>query len=752
MLYLKYEKMFANGFAAERLWNMLENLNDMQREAVLSTEGPVLVLAGAGSGKTTVLVNRIAYMIEKKNISPYNILAITFTNKAANEMKERISAMLGSVASNMWIGTFHSVCVKILRSCIDLLGYSRDFVIYDSADAKTVMKECLKELNLDEKVFPIRNMLSIISNAKNDMLDPATFENVYRNDYRMAIVAKAYRLYQDKLKRNNALDFDDIILNTVKILSGNIDVLMKYQEKFRYILVDEYQDTNNVQYTLINLIGQGYENICVVGDDDQSIYKFRGANVGNILSFEEDYADTKKIMLEQNYRSTQNILDAANAVISHNKKRMGKSLWTDNGGGDKIQLFTAMNEYNEGRFIASEIKKHYDETASFADCAILYRTNAQSRVIEEMLMREAIPYRVLAGLRFYDRKEIKDITAYLRVILNTSDDVSLKRIINEPKRKIGAATMEKAQQLANANDCSVFEIISNAQDYPELKTAAKKLLEFVSLMNSLIKLKDNIPLNELVSRTMNDTGYMAMLMVDNTVENQTRIDNLNEFMTVVKEYEKNPEFDGTLGGFLENISLVSDIDAYDEDQDAAVMMTIHSAKGLEFPVVFLAGMEEGLFPGMRSIGSDEDIEEERRLCYVAITRAKKRLYITKTQSRTIYGKTLPAQPSRFVKEIPDEFLEDRSNILSKAESFARRIGYEPKHAAARAEQYRKPVENRPQIDAADFMPGDTVEHRKFGRGTVISAKQFGKDAILEIEFESVGHKQLMAAFAKIKKI
>lgn len=739
-------------FMEERLWNMLENLNNMQREAVLATEGPVLVLAGAGSGKTTVLVNRIAYMIEQKNISPYNILAITFTNKAAREMKERIGAMLGDIASQMWIGTFHSVCIRILRTCIDLIGYNRDFVIYDGADTRTVIKECLKELNLDEKVFPVKNVLSIISNAKNDMLDPATFETVYKNDYRMTILAKIYRLYQDKLKRNNALDFDDIILNTVKILSGNMDVLMKYQEKFRYILVDEYQDTNNVQYTLINLIGQGYENICVVGDDDQSIYKFRGANVGNILSFEDDYPDTKKIMLEQNYRSTQNILDAANAVIANNKKRMGKSLWTDNNGGDKIQAFTGENEYDEGRFIAKEIKKHYDETGSFADCAILYRTNAQSRVIEEMLMREAIPYRVLAGLRFYDRKEIKDITAYLRVILNPSDDVSLKRIINEPKRKIGAATMEKAQQLANANECSVFEIISEANQYPELKSAAKKLLEFVSLMNSLIKLKDNINLNELVSRTMNDTGYMAMLMVDGSIENQTRIDNLNEFMTVVTEYEKNQEFDGSLRGFLENISLVSDIDAYDEDQDAAVMMTIHSAKGLEFPVVFIAGMEEGLFPGMRAIGNNEDIEEERRLCYVAITRAKQRLYITNTNSRTIYGKTTPAQPSRFFKEIPEEFIENRTPVFSRMANAVRRMEYEPKNEVNQIEKYKKPIEEKPQISANDFVPGDLVEHRKFGRGTVISAKQFGKDAVLEIQFDTVGHKQLMAAFAKIKKI
>ena len=731
---------------------MLENLNDMQREAVMTTEGPLLVLAGAGSGKTTVLANRVAYIIEHNHVSPYNILAITFTNKAANEMKERISSILGGTARDMWIGTFHSVCVKILRSTIDLLGYSRDFIIYDSADTKTVIKECLKELNLDEKVFPSRNILSIISNAKNDMLDPATFKNVYRNDYRMAIIAKVYKLYQSKLKKNNAVDFDDIILNTVKILSGNMDILMKYQSKFQYILVDEYQDTNNVQYTLVSLLSQGYENICVVGDDDQSIYKFRGANVGNILSFENDFADAKKIKLEQNYRSTQTILDTANAVISHNKNRMEKTLWTANENGDKIQVFTAMNEYDEGRFIASEIKKRYNESGTFADCAILYRTNAQSRVIEEMLMREAIPYRVLAGLRFYDRKEIKDITAYLRVILNTSDDVSLKRIINEPKRKIGAATVEKAQALAIANDCSVFDIISEADSYPELKSAAKKLMEFVSLMNSLIKLKDAVPLNELVSRVMNDTGYMAMLMVENPVENQTRIDNLNEFMSVVTEYEQNPEFENTLSGFLENISLISDIDAYDEDQDAAVMMTIHSAKGLEFPVVFIAGMEEGLFPGMRSMESEEDIEEERRLCYVAITRAKELLYMTKTQSRTIYGRTAPAQPSRFLKEIPLDFTEDRSNIVSRAETFGRKLGIEVNHFPASREKYTKPLNDMPEVDASDFQAGDIVEHRKFGRGTVISAKQFGRDAILEIEFDSIGHKQLMAAFAKVKKI
>ncbi|MFR8616197.1 MAG: ATP-dependent helicase, partial [Hominilimicola sp.] len=619
--------------------NMLDKLNERQKEAVLATEGPVLVLAGAGSGKTTVLVNRIAYMISEKHIRPWNILAITFTNKAAREMKDRIERLLGDTAKDMWIGTFHSVCVRILRSCIDLLGYSRDFVIYDTADTKTVMKECLRELDIDEKSFPVRNVLSIISNAKNDLMDAATFENVYKSDYRMSIIAKIYYRYQTKLRKNNAVDFDDIILNTVKILSENPDVLSKYQDKFRYILVDEYQDTNNSQYLLINLLAQANRNLCVVGDDDQSIYKFRGANIGNILNFEDDYSDVQKITLDQNYRSTQNILDAANSVISNNKGRMGKSLWTSNGDGNKVFVYTGTNEYDEARYIARQIKKHFDEQGSFSDCAILYRTNAQSRVIEEMLMRESVPYKVLSGLRFYDRKEIKDIIAYLRVVYNPNDDVSLARIINEPKRKIGNATLEKARNIAREKETSLYDVISHADDYPEFKTAIKKLLGFSEIIQSLIKLKDTVTIEDLTGRILNDTGYMPALVMEDTTESKTRIENLGEFISVITEFEKNEETGNTLGEFLENISLVSDIDGYDENEDSAVLMTIHSAKGLEFPIVFLSGLEEGLFPGMRSMESDDDIEEERRLCYVAITRAKEQLYITKTISRTIHGKT-----------------------------------------------------------------------------------------------------------------
>lgn len=736
--------------------NMLDKLNERQKEAVLATEGPVLVLAGAGSGKTTVLVNRIAYMISEKHIRPWNILAITFTNKAAREMKDRIERLLGDTAKDMWIGTFHSVCVRILRSCIDLLGYSRDFVIYDTADTKTVMKECLRELDIDEKSFPVRNVLSIISNAKNDLMDAATFENVYKSDYRMSIIAKIYYRYQTKLRKNNAVDFDDIILNTVKILSENPDVLSKYQDKFQYILVDEYQDTNNSQYLLINLLAQANRNLCVVGDDDQSIYKFRGANIGNILNFEDDYSDVQKITLDQNYRSTQNILDAANSVISNNKGRMGKSLWTSNGDGNKVFVYTGTNEYDEARYIARQIKKHFDEQGSFSDCAILYRTNAQSRVIEEMLMRESVPYKVLSGLRFYDRKEIKDIIAYLRVVYNPNDDVSLARIINEPKRKIGNATLEKARNIAREKETSLYDVISHADDYPEFKTAIKKLLGFSEIIQSLIKLKDTVTIEELTGRILNDTGYMPALIMEDTTESKTRIENLGEFISVITEFEKNEETGNTLGEFLENISLVSDIDGYDENEDSAVLMTIHSAKGLEFPIVFLSGLEEGLFPGMRSMESDDDIEEERRLCYVAITRAKEQLYITKTISRTIHGKTMPTTASRFFKEIPVEYLEDKTTLQPKVAKVMQDLGVRnasaPKKEVYMTKGFGSSVKSSGSTDYSKFKAGDAVEHRTFGRGEILKATPCGNDCILEIQFESIGFKRLMAAFAKVKKI
>lgn len=729
--------------------NILSNLNDRQKEAVMETEGPVLVLAGAGSGKTTVLVNRIAYMISEKNILPWNILAITFTNKAANEMKERIDKLLGDTANNIWVGTFHSVCVKILRTCIDLLGYGRDFIIYDTADTRTLMKECLRELNIDEKSFPHRNVLSIISNAKNDLMDAPTFENIYRNDYRMNIISKIYYRYQTKLRKNNALDFDDIILNTVKILSENPDVLAKYRDKFKYILVDEYQDTNNSQYLLINLLAGEHHNLCVVGDDDQSIYKFRGANINNILNFNDDFPEVKKITLDQNYRSTQNILDTANSVIKNNNGRLGKSLWTSQGEGEKVLVYTGSNEYDEARYIAKEVKEHFNEIGTFSDCAVLYRTNAQSRVIEEMLMRENIPYRVLSGLRFYDRKEIKDIVAYLRVIYNPNDDVSLARIINEPKRKIGNATLEKARNIAEENGISLYDVVSRADNYPEFKTAIKKLLDFSEIINSLIKIRDTVPINELASRVMNDTGYMPALMLEDTTESKTRIENLGEFMSVIMEFEKNEETGSTLGEFLESITLVSDVDGYDENEDSVVLMTIHSAKGLEFPIVFLSGLEEGIFPGMRSMNSEEDIEEERRLCYVAITRAKQRLYITKTVSRTLYGKTTPTIPSRFFNEIPKEYVEDKTAIKPKIAEGFQKMGFY--NIPDKKKNTYTPIQKTDAV-YSDYKAGDIIEHRKFGRGEILKATPCGNDCILEIQFESIGFKRLMAAFANVKKI
>lgn len=729
----------------------LSNLNPKQREAVTHTKGPLLVLAGAGSGKTTVLVNRIAYILETEHVSAYNILAITFTNKAAKEMLERITALVGDAAEDMWISTFHSACVKILRRTIHLLGYENDFVIYDSADSLTLIKECLKDLHMDEKLFPPRLIASVISKAKDNMQDCDAFLAV-NSDNRFNIrIAEVYKIYQKKLKKNNALDFDDIILNTVKIFIENPDVLENYQKRFKYIMVDEYQDTNNVQYMLISLLAQGSRNICVVGDDDQSIYKFRGANIRNILGFEDEFADAKVIKLEQNYRSTQNILDTANKVISNNRGRKPKALWTENDRGEMIALYHAQNEYYEGQFIAEQIENIISSGGKYSDAAILYRTNSQSRVLEEQLMKNAIPYRVLAGLRFYDRKEIKDIIAYLRLIHNPNDSVSLSRIVNEPKRAIGAATMEKAASIAEMQDVSVYSVLENAESYDLLSRAAPKLLSFCEMINTLKKASASMKLGDFVQRVMLDTGYVPMLRREDTIEAKTRLENLEEFMSVVAEYEKENE-EPTLAGLLEEISLVADIDAYDEDQDAVVMMTIHSAKGLEFPVVFLAGMEESLFPSGRC-ESDEDMEEERRLCYVAITRAKKKLYMTNAETRTVYGKSTYNRESRFLRELPLEYTEDLSpkkpvykNRGSNTAAFEKPYFQRPENI------FKKPEKTIIPQSAIDFKKGDIVMHKKFGRGIVITAQRFGKDMRLEVNFDSIGTKQLMAAFAKLEKV
>lgn len=729
----------------------LKGLNDKQLEAVKTIDGALLVLAGAGSGKTTVLAARIAYILQNTYTHPWNILAITFTNKAANEMRERIGRIIGGEVKDMWVGTFHSICVRILRTCIERAGYGKDFVIYDSADSRTVVKECIKELGLDEKVFPVKSVQSIISNAKNEMADPEEFAAVYKNNPRMRDVAEVYRRYRIKLMNNNALDFDDIILLTVRILKENEDIAEKYQARFQYILVDEYQDTNNSQYELIHILAGGYGNICVVGDDDQSIYKFRGANINNILGFERDYRDAKRIMLEQNYRSTSTILNAANAVIAHNKKRMGKKLWTASGDGEKITVYTGYTEKDEARFIASEIVKEYKRTGTYSGCAVLYRINAQSRAIEEAFMREAIPYKVLAGLRFYDRKEIKDIIAYLRLIYNQDDDVSLRRIINEPKRKIGSVTLDKMQEHANESGISNFQVADHAAEYPDLKSAAPRLKAFADMIKEFRRLAGLLTVYELAQRVAADSGYLAALTAENTVESQTRLENVNEFMAVAKEYSEDPEYSGTLGEFLESVTLVSDIDDYDQEQDSVVMMTVHSAKGLEFPVVFLAGLEEGLFPSQRSLDSDEDIEEERRLCYVAITRAKERLYVTRAMSRARFGQRVPALESRFFREIPAEYINDASGAAQKAAIGLAKAGFEPM-SERRIYAAKKEQEKKPAMEGYSFRSGDRVRHRKFGDGTVVSSQTFGKDAIVVINFDKAGTKRLMAAFAKLERI
>lgn len=729
----------------------LSNLNDMQRQAVLKTDGPVLILAGAGSGKTTVLVNRIAYIIETKNVRPYNIMAITFTNKAANEMKERVERVVGDLSRDMWLCTFHSACVRILRSHIALLGYNNDFVIYDTADTKTLLKECYKDLDIDEKNYPFKAIVSIISKAKDNLQDPAIFKLANAGDFRMSKIAEIYELYQKKLKSNNAVDFDDILLLAVRVLAENPEVLKKYQERFQYIMVDEYQDTNNAQYMLISMLAATHENICVVGDDDQSIYKFRGANIQNILNFEDTFADTTVIKLEQNYRSTSTILHAANEVIHNNRGRKSKTLWTDNGVGDKIKVHIGYNERDEAMYIANEIDELRRIGKSLSDMAILYRTNAQSRVIEDLLLRSAIPYKVVGGLRFYDRKEIKDIIGYLRLIHNTSDDLSFARIINEPKRGIGKTTVDKVAEIAASYNISSFRVAEHANEYPELSRASAKLMEFCELINSLKKSGQFMPLKEFVEKIMGDSGYTAMLIAENTIEAKTRIDNLGEFLSAVSEYEKS-EDEPSLSGFLENAALISDLDDYDEDEDVLVMMTIHSAKGLEFPTVFLTGMEEGLFPSARSMDTTEDLEEERRLCYVAITRAKKQLYLTGAQSRTLYGQTTHQNESRFLSEIPAEYkIEDGT---SRADAFGTTVAKIPPAINRVKTEIFRGFSSASSAPAAeiDFSPGERIRHKKFGEGTIQAIQKFEKDAMVEILFDSGETKRLMAAFAKLEKI
>ncbi len=765
---------------------IIEGLNDKQKEAVLATEGPCLVIAGAGSGKTKVLTHKIAYEIAN-GVRPWNILAITFTNKAASEMKERIEKLIGDAAKDLWMGTFHSICVKILRRYIDRIGYKTDFVIFDTSDQKTLIKECIKALKVDDKLFTDRGVLTEISNGKNELLEPKAYGVKYAGDFRREKIAELYELYQQKLKENNALDFDDIINLTIKILTENPDVLDYYTEKFQYVLVDEYQDTNKAQFMLVSMLASKYGNITAVGDNDQGIYSFRGADISNILNFERDFPGTKIIKLEQNYRCTGNILKAANAVIKHNENKYDKKLWTQNEEGKIPCIYNGEDEYDEARYIVEQIEHlKREEYYKNSDFVVLYRMNAQSRAIEDILMREGLPYKVIGGLKFYERKEIKDIIAYLRLIHNTADNLSLKRIINEPKRGIGKTSLEKVQEISENSGIPMYEIIKDADKY-ELSRVYAYSREFIEQIEYLREQKDKIKISDLIKETLNKTGYTKALELENSVEAETRIENLEEFLTVAIEFEEQ-EADNTLAEFLENITLSSDIDGMEDQEDSVTLMTLHSAKGLEFPVVFLVGMEEGIFPGYKSIGEPQALEEERRLFYVGITRAKQYLYLTCAKHRTIFGSTSYNQISRFVQEIPEELLEGYAEIVnrdSKEDEF-KDSGYrwsygkgqtvktykmdeEDKKNTAKilqenkttgfqfrtAESFLNSIKQNNQnsnVDLSKYQVGQRVYHKKFGEGTITKLEQEGDDIKVDLEFDKVGHKRLMAKFAGLEII
>ena len=729
----------------------LDKFNDKQKEAITTADGPILILAGAGSGKTTVVVNKIAYILEQNLARPYEILAITFTNKAANELKERVEGILGETSGGMWLGTFHSICMKILRRNIDKLGYSSDFLIYDTADQKTLIKRCLKELSMDEKAFPVKNMISEISTAKDNLMEPDVYLAAFQGDLRKTKIGELYKLYQKRLFEANALDFDDIIILTVKLFSLDNEVLSYYQERFKYVFVDEYQDTNNAQYLLTSMLAGKYKNICVVGDDDQSIYKFRGANINNILDFEKEFENAKVIKLEQNYRSTQNILNAANCVIANNVGRKGKELWTNSGEGEKIVLFEAGNEYEEADYIGKTIEKAVKTDGfSYSDCAILYRTNAQSRVLETTLSGFGIPYRVLAGLRFYDRKEIKDMLAYLRLVFNPSDNISLMRVVNEPARKIGLTTVEKVAVSANERDMSMFSVMEIADTVPELLKVSDKLQAFTKIINDVRADYDFSTPSKIIEALYRRSGYMEMLLSENSVENQTRIENIEEFILSAEEYEKSAE-EPSLFEFLENTALIADVDNYDSESETVVLMTLHSAKGLEFPYVFMCGMEEGLFPSQRSMYSEEEIEEERRLCYVGITRAKKRLTMSYAMRRSMYGGSVYSKASRFLDEIPAKYVE----VIETDRGAKTAVG--AKTSKSQSDLFREVFERKATTQREitveyDLKAGDMVTHKKFGKGMILSVTPAGNDVKLEIVFDEAGTKSLMGSFAKLKKI
>ena len=768
-------------------------MNKMQMEAVLHTDGPLLILAGAGSGKTTVIVNRICNLIRfgkaynsdkcffnvgESDIElmrdyldgrvsdlfdvedllsvdcakPWQILAITFTNKAAGELKERLTNMLGTQGNDVWASTFHAFCAKVLRRDGDKLGFSSSFTIYDADDSKRMMKECMRQLEISDKMLPVKTVLNEISHAKDSLISPAEYAKSASSDIRLQMISRAYTKYQAMLKNADAMDFDDIIVNTVRLFEQHSDVLEYYQNKFKYIMVDEYQDTNHAQYRLTELLAAKSNNICVVGDDDQSIYRFRGATIENILSFEDRYRNAKVIRLEQNYRSTQNILDAANAVISNNEGRKGKNLWTDNGEGELITLSVSYDEREEGRFIADTIIDNVSGGRKWSDHTILYRMNSQSNAIENALVRSAIPYRVIGGHRFYERKEIKDALAYLTVINNPSDDIRLRRIINEPKRGIGDTTINHALEIAGGLSTSLYEVLLHAEDYPVLSRAGSKIKTFIDMMESVRMKAESLQLNELFELIMTESGYLSSLALDQETY-VDRSENLNELSSNLLKHQEETE-NATLGTFLEEVSLMTDIDNYNAEADTVTLMTLHSAKGLEFPFVFIAGMEEGIFPGMQSMFIPSEIEEERRLAYVGITRAKEKLYLTATKTRLLFGSTSHNRPSRFVSEIPDELIE---NVSKNSITAAQQIMFSKQEVKTEKsytipKNYTQKTSQPAQKSSDKYNVGDTVLHNAFGKGVILSVQPVGGDYFLEIAFEKASTKKIMAAYAKLKKL
>ncbi|MBQ8518036.1 MAG: DNA helicase PcrA [Agathobacter sp.] len=766
--------------------SIYDTLNEEQKKGVFTTEGPVLILAGAGSGKTRVLTHRVAYLIEECAVNPYNIMAITFTNKAAGEMRERIDDMVGYGSESIWVATFHSTCVRILRRYIDRLGYDTNFTIYDADDQKTLMKEICKRLQIDTKIHKEKTFLNVISSAKDELVDPIEFATRAAGDYTKRIQAQVYTEYQRELKQNNALDFDDLLFKTVELFKLDKDVLASYQERFRYIMVDEYQDTNTAQFELIRLLASKYKNLCVVGDDDQSIYKFRGANIYNILNFEKHFPDATVIKLEQNYRSTQNILDAANSVIANNVGRKDKALWTDNGSGDKIAFEQLESGYEEADFVARDIAgKVRRGEYTYKDCAILYRTNAQSRLFEERFIVSNIPYKIVGGVNFYSRKEVKDILAYLKTIDNGRDDLAVKRIINVPKRGIGATSITKVSNYAFDNEIPFYTALRQASDIPGLGKAADKIRPFVMFIQSMrAKLDNGYTLTQLILDIIETTSYVEELEAEGTEEAQARIENIDELISKISSYEEGEE-NPTLSGFLEEVALVADIDSLDENSDYVVLMTLHSAKGLEFPNVYLAGMEDGLFPSYMSITSDDatnELEEERRLAYVGITRAKEHLTITAARSRMIRGETQFNRVSRFVKEIPrhllggeiyepkaaEEPVEDNAYQRAKKAFRTSATSYSAYNQSYQGSTFGAsknkvptytPVTNQRSFAstntakaALEYGVGDRVRHIKFGDGEVMAVVEGGRDYEVTVDFDKAGTKKMFASFAKLKKL